>query len=966
MKRATLSFSGVAIAVCLATPARAQSPATLAADVVSVAPYRAVIDRLPHAKPALPPLGPAGSSIVDPVFGSRVIRMTDGLTRPGALGRSYRSPSSPHQNAWSAAGTKFYVVSGDGSVIPFSFDATTGLAQRIQPTTTGDGGLVLRFYIEPEFSSVDDSLIYGSVSGIAGATLRTIDQYNFTTGTYSRLLDLDAIVPGLSGTYIGGVASSAGPVERVMAFFGGTSQDRHHRVVLFDRANPQNRLLLDTLASTLNGAPLSIPLNFSLHHVAMDRSGRYVMLYTTWADQSGTRKAAQSYLWDTASGVFTELGVAALPYGHDALGYGVSVNQDCCVSTSWDAAQWQLRILSTPLQTRDLITNVLLPKQIYLADHPTWNNARGNQLVPFISGIFRAPTSDTEWRAWDDEIIAVQTDAAPGADATVWRFAHHRTDVRADNNALGVSFWYEPRPNVSRDGRWVMFTSNWEKTLGTDPTGDSTTRARQDVFVVELKPSSEPPAPPPPPSDPLPSLVPSTLTASPGTSVTVTLANGFGGSGDWISFAAAGSPNSSYQTFTYVGAGVTTRTWSVVAPSAPGTYEFRLFRDNSYTIAAASAPVVVDVAQSPVPAIASLTPASAPAGNPSFTLTVNGTGFVAASVVLWNGVPRATTFVSSTQLRAAIAAADIAAVGQSAVTVSTPAPGGGFSSAVAFAATPPPALTVSATSVAPGASVTMTLTNGTGGPQAWLALAPTSAANGSYVTFTYVGGGVTSRTWTVTMPSTAAAYEFRLFLDNGYTRVATSPTVTVSTAINTVPTLQSLNPARVSAGMGPLTLSVTGTGFVPGSVVLWNGSSRPTTYVSATQLRAAIPAADVATPATAQVTISSPAPGGGTSAPLPVIVAPPPSLTVSASTVAPGETVTVTLSNGVGGFYDWLSFAPVSAGNTSYLTFVYIGGGTTTRTWTVTAPSTPGTYEFRLFLNNSYTRTATSPPVTVR
>ena len=741
----------------------------------------------------------------------------------------------------------------------------------------------------------------------------------------------------------------------------------HHYVVVFDKANPGNRLLLDTTASTLNGTATPIPLNFSLHHVAIDRSGRYVMLYTTWVDQSLPRKAAQSYLWDTQNGTFAELGIAALPYGHDAFGYGVSANQDCCVATTWDAAQWQLRSLATPLQTRDLITNVVTPKQIYWADHTTWNNARPDRLVPVISGIFRAPTSDTPWRAWDDEIVAIQTDAAAGADAVVWRFAHHRSDVRNDQNAAAVSFWYEPRPNVSPDGRWVMFTSNWEKTLGTDPTADATTRARQDVFVVELRPSSGLPSEPPPPSvDPSPSLVPGTLTASAGTSVTVTLANGFGGSGDWISFAAAGSPNSNYQTFTYVGAGVTTRTWSVTAPSTPGSYEFRLFRDNSYTRAATSAPVMVGVARSPVPAIASLTPASAPAASPAFTLTVNGTGFAATSAVLWNGVPRVTTFVSDTQLRAAIEAADIATVGQTAVTASTPAPGGGLSNAVAFSATPPPVLTVNATSVAPGASVTMTLTNGTGGPQAWLALAPTSAANSSYVTFTYVGGGVTTRTWTVTMPSTPAAYEFRLFLDNGYTRAAASPTVTVSAANNPVPTLESLSPARASAGMGSLTLSVTGTGFVPASEVRWNGSSRPTTYVSATQLRAAMSAADVATPATAQVTVSSPAPGGGTSAPMPFIVAPPPSLTVSATTVARGATVTVTLSNGVGGLYDWLSFASVAAANSSFVTFVYVGGSTTTRTWTVTAPSMPGTYEFRLFLNNTYTRTATSPPITVQ
>jgi hypothetical protein len=107
-------------------------------------------------------------------------------------------------------------------------------------------------------------------------------------------------------------------------------------------------------------------------------------------------------------------------------------------------------------------------------------------MMPFVSGLYRSPASTTEWRAWDDEIVAVQTDAPSNQDATVWRFAHHRSDVRSDLDATQLSFWYEPRPNVSRDGRWVLFTSNWEKTLGTDPTGEPGTGARQDVFLVAL------------------------------------------------------------------------------------------------------------------------------------------------------------------------------------------------------------------------------------------------------------------------------------------------------------------------------------------------------------------------------------------------------------------------------------------------------------------------------------------------
>jgi len=69
------------------------------------------------------------------------------------------------------------------------------------------------------------------------------------------------------------------------------------------------------------------------------------------------------------------------------------------------------------------------------------------------------------------------------------------------------------------------------------------------------------------------------------------------------------------------------------------------------------------------------------AGAPAFTLTVTGSNFIASSVVRWNGTARTTTYVSSTQLRATISAADIAVAGTAAITVVTPAPGGGTSNA---------------------------------------------------------------------------------------------------------------------------------------------------------------------------------------------------------------------------------------------------------------------------------------------
>jgi hypothetical protein len=84
-----------------------------------------------------------------------------------------------------------------------------------------------------------------------------------------------------------------------------------------------------------------------------------------------------------------------------------------------------------------------------------------------------------------------------------------------------------------------------------------------------------------------------------------------------------------------------------------------------------------------------LVPSMAAPGSAGFTLTVNGTGFVAASKVNWNGSPRATTFVSSNQLTAVISTTDLATATTARVTVTSPSPGGGTSNVAGFAVTAP-------------------------------------------------------------------------------------------------------------------------------------------------------------------------------------------------------------------------------------------------------------------------------------
>jgi FG-GAP-like repeat/FG-GAP repeat len=85
-------------------------------------------------------------------------------------------------------------------------------------------------------------------------------------------------------------------------------------------------------------------------------------------------------------------------------------------------------------------------------------------------------------------------------------------------------------------------------------------------------------------------------------------------------------------------------------------------------------------------------PLDAVQGGSSFTVTVNGTGFVSGSSINWNGTPLATTFVSSSQLTATVPASNIAKASTASITVSSPSPGGGISNVVFFAVSEPTTL----------------------------------------------------------------------------------------------------------------------------------------------------------------------------------------------------------------------------------------------------------------------------------
>ena len=134
--------------------------------------------------------------------------------------------------------------------------------------------------------------------------------------------------------------------------------------------------------------------------------------------------------------------------------------------------------------------------------------------------------------------------------------------------------------------------------------------------------------------------------------------------------------------------------------------------------------------------------------------------------------------------------------------------------------------------------------------------------------------GSASAHWTGTVYLNPGANRVDVIATDASTeRNKSTATITVTLA-NLVPTVTQVEPNEVAAGGVGFTLRVTGTNFVPGSTVRWNGDGRPTTYEDATHLTATISADDVAMVGAATVTVFNPAPGGGTSGGMTVAINP--------------------------------------------------------------------------------------------
>ena len=241
--------------------------------------------------------------------------------------------------------------------------------------------------------------------------------------------------------------------------------------------------------------PPTTTAGYNIHNARLSRDGKVVRI--------NPQQSRGIYFWTPGTTKVSECPIsgagprelANFCGGHAVLGYSHMINHDGPAPY----ASLLLRSLSDLDHATELLpTNPGVPAD--MDTHWSWNDADVSDSTPvcgaFSASSFRVQGDGTERptnpllavrQAWDREIVCVATSGPP----TVWRFVHHRATGACNSNARdGSCFGAIAIGNVSQDGKFYLFSTDWEWSLGGDnkfPGCPTSGRCRADSFIVELK-----------------------------------------------------------------------------------------------------------------------------------------------------------------------------------------------------------------------------------------------------------------------------------------------------------------------------------------------------------------------------------------------------------------------------------------------------------------------------------------------
>lgn len=403
-------------------------------------------DRGVYRKPPLPPLPRAGGKFIDPVFGTEIMRATDEADGPApGLGTYYS-----HWPTFNANNTRLLIRKGHtGDAILKRFDPANfriGSGREVLPIEYPNGfGLSWESAI---WSHSNPEVIYTFANNRKGGM--RLYAYNAERKSFTMLKDLTSL--GHGADYLHQMNMSAD--DDVFSWsLKRVGRDAPLAYVVWRRST--NKILFDK------------PNTMDFNEVHVDKTGHWLNIPLNKPLPNGD---AMEFL-NLDTGVMSWIVRGAPDYkpGHGDLG------SDCIVGfDAWlNGITW--RRLSAPHVVRHVFYwRTAIGRDGGVTD---WtHDFHGTMLADnedwITIGTHRDPSATQRGSGiYDDEILQISLDGSE----RIRRICHTRCAI--DDKTETTGYWATPKPTISRDGRFIAFTSNWERS------------GRYDLFIVRIDPA---------------------------------------------------------------------------------------------------------------------------------------------------------------------------------------------------------------------------------------------------------------------------------------------------------------------------------------------------------------------------------------------------------------------------------------------------------------------------------------------
>ncbi len=416
-----------------------------ARELIEASDERFITSRRTYPKPPLPPLPKAGGKFSDPVFGTEIMRATD--ERDGAapgLGTYYS-----HWPTFNCNNTILLIRKGDtGDAIIKDFDPVNfriGASRPLPISLPGGGAPSWESSI---WSNHDPQIIY-TYSGYYDGGMK-LYRFDVSTGIFRLIKDFGFLSGGkdfLRQMYM----SADDDIFCWLHIRSGVNEGEPIFYLVYQRST--NKVLFHNSCTVYVGG---------VDEVHVDKSGQWlhVVIPTPQPDGTGTR------FLNLQTGEYQLLTRAVdHPPGHGDLGTGTIVGFD----NYNNGISW--RRLDAVHQFKDVF---LFRSAEGVSD---WtNDFHGSMLADnedwVTVGTFDDPSITLpRTGVFKDEILQAALDGS----GRVRRICHTRSSI--DNRTNTTGYWAMPKPTISKDGRFIAFTSNWDNS------------GRYDLFIAKIDPA---------------------------------------------------------------------------------------------------------------------------------------------------------------------------------------------------------------------------------------------------------------------------------------------------------------------------------------------------------------------------------------------------------------------------------------------------------------------------------------------